>query len=64
MVRARITSKSAVRLFGSNQHKVFYFDIIDESESLRVKAFDHQCDRIFASVCVGEVRHALYEKFI
>lgn len=43
MIRARITSKSAVRLFGENQHKMFYFDVVDESGSLRVKAFDHQC---------------------
>jgi RecJ-like exonuclease len=48
-----------VRTYDLDQHKLFYFDIMDESGSLRVKAFDRQCDRVFPSVCIGEVRHVV-----
>ncbi len=63
-VRARVVSKSSVKTYDTNQHKLFYFDIMDDSASLRVKAFDRQCDRIFARVCIGEVCTFLFnEKF-
>ena len=28
---------------------------MDDSGTLRVKAFDRQCDRVFARACIGEV---------
>ncbi|CAF4370862.1 unnamed protein product, partial [Rotaria magnacalcarata] len=55
MIRGRFTSKSAVGTYDVDQHKFFYFNIMDDSTTLRVKAFDHQCDRIFPNVCIGEI---------
>ncbi len=54
-ISARVISKSAIRTYDHDQHKLFYFDIMDESGTLRVKAFDQQCDRLFQDVCIGEV---------
>ncbi len=54
-ISGRVISKSAIRTYDLDQHKLFYFDVMDESETLRVKAFDQQCDRLFQHVRIGEV---------
>lgn len=54
-VRGRVVSKSFVKTYDLDQHKFFYFDMMDDSGALRVKAFDQQCDRIFPRVNIGEV---------
>ena len=60
-MRGRVISKSAVRTYDFDRHRLFYFDIMDESTTIRVKAFDGQCDRLVACVCVGKVRHFVNE---
>ena len=62
-MRGRVTYKSAVRTYDFDRRKLFYFDIMDESNTVRVKAFDHQCDRIITSVCVGEVKQFFTKTF-
>lgn len=50
-----MTSKTAIRTYGLAEGRWFYFVIMDDSGSVRVKAFDNNCDRVFASISVGSV---------
>ena len=56
VVFGRVTSKSAVRTYGSSDGRVFNFVIMDDSASVLVKAFNRNCDRVFASIVLGGVR--------
>ena len=55
VVRGRVASKSNMRAYDNDQHKVFFFDLMDASSVIRVKAFDLACDQIFANLRVGQV---------
>lgn len=54
-IRARISFKSAVRRYDEGRHQFFFFDIMDGSVKIRVKAFDEECNRIISNVAVGKV---------
>jgi len=55
MVRGHVIWKSPIKTYGNEEHQFFYFDIMDESGRIRVKAFDTQCDRVFTHVSTGQV---------
>jgi hypothetical protein len=48
-------SKTAVRSFVANGVRVASFDMMDSSATVRVKAFNDQCERVSASITIGEV---------
>jgi hypothetical protein len=48
-------SKSSVHVFVASGVKVFSFDVMDYSATVRVKAFNCQCERVFALIVIGEV---------
>jgi hypothetical protein len=54
-VRGRVLSKSAIRNFDEDQERFFFFDLTDGSATVRVKAFNVQCDRNFSNVTAGKV---------
>ena len=55
IVKGRVTSKTGVLFYGGNGGRMFYFVIMDESVSVRVKAFNNSCDRIFSLFTCGNV---------
>jgi hypothetical protein len=63
-VRGRVISKSGVRLYGTSDGRMFSFGLMDDSGSVRVKAFNENCDRILAAIVVGRVRVVLLEESV
>lgn len=55
MVFGQVVSKTLIRPYGSNNGVFFSFDVMDESTTLRVKAFNQECDRMYPIVAVGKV---------
>jgi hypothetical protein len=60
VVLGRVTSKTAVRTYGSSDGRVFHFVMTDDTASVIVKAFNRNCDRVFASIVLGGVRYSLH----
>jgi replication factor A1 len=49
VIKARVTTKSAVRTWANarGEGKLFSMDLIDESGEIRATAFKEQCDKFY-----------------
>lgn len=54
-MQACVVSKSGIRIYDEGRHRFFFFDIMDDSATIRVKTFNLPCDRIYPNVIVGSV---------
>ena len=54
-IRGLVVNKTNKRTYGSSGGVFFCFDVMDITGTVRAKAFENQCDRIFPLVNVGEV---------